>query len=73
MLGKITIKLFQRVNDGKEAIVRIDELELMAKRMRRLAIGRINMSLVPYVVEQTSRGERSYDIFSMPGFSGKLY
>ena len=22
-----------------------------------------NMSLVPYVVEQTSRGERSYDIF----------
>ena len=22
------------------------------------------MSLVPYVVEQTSRGERSYDIFS---------
>lgn len=26
--------------------------------------GRINMSLVPYVVEQTSRGERSYDIFS---------
>jgi len=25
---------------------------------------RIYMSLVPYVVEQTSRGERSYDIFS---------
>lgn len=24
----------------------------------------INMSLVPYVIEQTSRGERSYDIFS---------
>ena len=23
-----------------------------------------NMALVPYVVEQTSRGERSYDIFS---------
>ena len=22
------------------------------------------MSLIPYVVEQTSRGERSYDIFS---------
>ena len=22
------------------------------------------MSLVPYVIEQTSRGERSYDIFS---------
>ena len=22
------------------------------------------MSLVPYVVEQTTRGERSYDIFS---------
>lgn len=27
-------------------------------------IGGISMSLVPYVVEQTSRGERSYDIFS---------
>lgn len=26
--------------------------------------GEISMSLVPYVVEQTSRGERSYDIFS---------
>ena len=26
--------------------------------------GRIDMSLIPYVVEQTSRGERSYDIFS---------
>ena len=26
--------------------------------------GVIKMSLVPYVVEQTSRGERSYDIFS---------
>ena len=25
---------------------------------------KMNMSLVPYVVEQTSRGERSYDIFS---------
>jgi ATP-dependent Clp protease protease subunit len=24
----------------------------------------LNMSLVPYVIEQTSRGERSYDIFS---------
>ena len=24
----------------------------------------INMSLVPYVIEQTSRGERSYDIYS---------
>ena len=24
----------------------------------------MDMSLVPYVVEQTSRGERSYDIFS---------
>lgn len=23
------------------------------------------MSLVPYVVEQTNRGERSYDIFSV--------
>ena len=22
------------------------------------------MSLIPYVIEQTSRGERSYDIFS---------
>lgn len=26
-----------------------------------------HMSLVPYVVEQTSRGERSYDTF--PGYS----
>jgi len=26
--------------------------------------GETNMSLVPYVVEQTARGERSYDIFS---------
>jgi len=24
----------------------------------------MNMSLIPYVVEQTSRGERSYDIYS---------
>ncbi len=24
------------------------------------------MSLVPYVIEQTSRGERSYDIYSRP-------
>ena len=24
----------------------------------------MNMSLVPYVIEQTSRGERSYDIYS---------
>ena len=23
------------------------------------------MSLVPYVIEQTSRGERSYDIYSL--------
>ena len=27
-------------------------------------IGGITMSLVPYVIEQTSRGERSYDIYS---------
>lgn len=27
-------------------------------------IGGCNMSLVPYVVEQTSKGERSYDIYS---------
>jgi len=27
-------------------------------------MGGINMSLVPYVIEQTSRGERSYDIYS---------
>ena len=26
--------------------------------------GEVSMSLVPYVVEQTSRGERSYDIYS---------
>ena len=31
----------------------------------RLVKGEIlHMSLVPYVVEQTNRGERSYDIFS---------
>ena len=27
-------------------------------------IGGMGMSLIPYVVEQTSRGERSYDIYS---------
>jgi len=27
-------------------------------------LGVFNLSLVPYVIEQTSRGERSYDIFS---------
>ena len=32
------------------------------RRLRRLTENK--MSLVPYVVEQTSRGERSYDIFS---------
>mgnify|MGYP002242441266 CR=1 FL=1 len=26
--------------------------------------GGVYMSLVPYVIEQTSRGERSYDIYS---------
>ena len=26
--------------------------------------GVLTMSLVPYVIEQTSRGERSYDIYS---------
>ena len=29
-----------------------------------MQVGGIPMSLVPYVVEQTSRGERSYDIYS---------
>ena len=33
-------------------------------RMFQTLKGDITMSLVPYVVEQTSRGERSYDIFS---------
>jgi len=33
-------------------------------RMIQTLERRIVMSLVPYVVEQTSRGERSYDIFS---------
>ena len=28
------------------------------------SLGGIRMSLVPYVVEQTNGGERSYDIFS---------
>lgn len=30
----------------------------------KIDLGGINMSLVPMVVEQTNRGERSYDIFS---------
>lgn len=29
-----------------------------------MGLDKLSMSLVPYVVEQTSRGERSYDIFS---------
>ncbi len=33
-------------------------------RMFQALKGDMTMSLVPYVVEQTSRGERSYDIFS---------
>ena len=33
-------------------------------RMFQTLKGDMTMSLVPYVVEQTSRGERSYDIFS---------
>ena len=33
-------------------------------RMFQTRKGDMTMSLVPYVVEQTSRGERSYDIFS---------
>jgi ATP-dependent Clp protease protease subunit len=32
--------------------------------MKPVMKGEYTMSLVPYVVEQTSRGERSYDIFS---------
>ena len=31
---------------------------------RKEMISMMNMSLVPYVIEQTSRGERSYDIYS---------
>jgi len=31
---------------------------------QRLKIGGVKMSLVPYVIEQTSKGERSYDIYS---------
>ena len=31
---------------------------------RRRILGRTTMALVPYVIEQSSRGERSYDIFS---------
>ena len=33
-------------------------------RMFQTLKGDMTMSLVPYVVEQTSRGERSFDIFS---------
>lgn len=29
-----------------------------------MGLDKLSMSLIPYVVEQTSRGERSYDIFS---------
>lgn len=32
--------------------------------MTKLKYGGVSMSLVPYVLEQTSRGERSYDIYS---------
>lgn len=35
-----------------------------AKQSRIVRQGGISMSLVPYVIEQTSRGERSYDIYS---------
>lgn len=34
------------------------------KKQRNNSNGGINMALVPYVIEQTNRGERSYDIFS---------
>ena len=34
------------------------------KKLRNNSNGGINMALVPYVIEQTNRGERSYDIFS---------
>ena len=33
-------------------------------RFRRRILGGKTMALVPYVIEQSSRGERSYDIFS---------
>lgn len=42
------------------AAVRVGEKEMSCRGEERLMMS----SLVPYVVEQTSRGERSYDIFS---------
>ena len=35
-----------------------------AAKASLLRLRRIEMSLVPYVIEATSRGERSYDIYS---------
>ena len=32
--------------------------------MLKLCLGGVPVNMVPYVIEQTSRGERSYDIFS---------
>jgi ATP-dependent Clp protease protease subunit len=34
------------------------------KKKNKIVQGGKNMSLVPYVIEQTNRGERSYDIYS---------
>jgi len=39
-------------------------LKFNIERRRRIMIDTKAMSLVPYVIEQTSRGERSYDIYS---------
>ena len=36
----------------------------VASHKENILKGRVSMGLVPYVIEQTSRGERSYDIFS---------
>jgi ATP-dependent Clp protease protease subunit len=39
--------------------------KLSTIRMKRnIIIGGIEMALIPYVIEQTGRGERSYDIYS---------
>lgn len=53
------LKLFYGLKREKEKFVVIINYIIFYRRK-----GDFTMSLVPYVVEQTSRGERSYDIFS---------
>ncbi len=50
----------------QDAVTLITEAAVSIKRQRfhLKSLGGNRMSLVPYVLEQTSRGERSYDIYS---------